>query len=65
LHFIFFCLKCLIALRFGSQPGRFGEIDAEPVAPSLIAAGHFGRGVAEMALDMRFVDLGAGSEAGT
>ena len=63
--FHIFFLKCLILLRFCSQPGCFGEIDTEPIAPSLIAAGHFGRGVAEMALDVGFVDLGGGGEAGT
>ena len=48
----------------GSQSCSAGEIDPEPVAPALIAAGHFRRGVAEMLLDVTFVDLGRRGEAG-
>ncbi len=47
-----------------SQPGRSGEIDLEPVALALIAAGHFRAGVAEMALDMCFFDFRGAGEAG-
>ena len=47
-----------------SQPGRLGEIDLEAVALALIAAGHFGAGVAEVLLHMRLLDLRGGGEAG-
>ena len=46
------------------QPRGLGEIDLEPVAFALIAAGHFGAGVAEVLLHMRFLDLRRGGEAG-
>ena len=36
----------------------------EPVALALVAAGHFGAGVTEMFLDVGFLDLGGGGEAG-
>ena len=36
-----------------SRLGRRGEIDLEPVAFALIAAGYFGAGVTGMALHMR------------
>jgi len=47
-----------------SQPRRLGQVDPEPIAFPLIAAGHFGAGVAEMALDMRFLDFRGAGEAG-
>ena len=47
-----------------SESRRLGEIDPEPVAAALVAAGHFGRGVAELLLDVALVDLGRGGEAG-
>ena len=47
-----------------SQACGLGEIDAEPVAPALVAAGHLGAGVAELLLDVALVDLGGGGEAG-
>src|SRR5271170_1572856 len=47
-----------------SEPGRFGEIDPEPVAAALVTPGHFGRDVAELLLDVALVDLGRGGEAG-
>ena len=48
----------------GLQPRRLGEIDPEPVAPTLVAAGHFGGGVAELLLDPALVDLGGRGQAG-
>ena len=39
------------------QPGSFGQVDAEPVATPLIAAGHLGRGVPKLLLDIPFVHL--------
>jgi hypothetical protein len=47
-----------------SQSGGLGEIDFEPVAFPLVSASHFGAGVAEVALDMGFLDLRGGGEAG-
>ena len=53
------------AARFQrSQARRLGEIDPEPVAATLVAAGHFGGGVAELLLHIALVDLGRGGEAG-
>ena len=46
------------------QPRGLGEVDCEPVAFALVAAGHFGAGVAEMPLDVGFLDLRGGREAG-
>ena len=46
------------------QPRRLGEIDPEPIAFALIAAGHFGAGVAEVLLHVRFLDLRRRGEAG-
>ena len=48
----------------GSQSRGAGEIDPEPVAPPLVAAGHLRRGVAELLLDVAFVDLGRRRQAG-
>jgi len=36
----------------------------QPVAPALIAAGHFGRGMAELLLDIALIDLSREGEAG-
>jgi hypothetical protein len=36
----------------------------EPVALALVAAGHLGAGVAEMFLNVGFLDLGGGGEPG-
>ena len=47
-----------------SQPGGLGEIDPKAVAFPLIAAGHFGAGVAKVFLHMRLFDLRRGGEAG-
>ena len=52
------------ALKHFSQSRRLGEIDPEPVAFPLLSAGYFGAGVAEMALDMRFLDFRGAGEAG-
>ena len=52
------------ALKLFSQPRRLGKIDFEPVALHLVSAGHFGAGVAEVALDMRFLDFRRVGEAG-
>ena len=46
------------------QPRGLGQIDAEAVAPALIAPGHFGAGVAELLLHVAFVDFRRGGEAG-
>lgn len=40
-----------------------GEIDAQPVAPTLIAPGHLSRGVTKLLLDVSLLDLGRRSEA--
>ena len=42
----------------GSQPRRFGQIDAEPVTPALIPPCHFGAGMAELLLDIALIDIG-------
>jgi hypothetical protein len=44
--------------------GGFGEIDAEAIAPALIAAGHFGAGVAELFLHVALIDFGGAGETG-
>ena len=56
--------KCVGGFGDRSQPGRLGEIDLEPVAFALITPCHFSAGVAEVALDMGFLDLRRGGEAG-
>ena len=48
----------------GLQPCSLREVDREPIAFALVAAGHFSAGVAEMLLDVRLLDLGRGGEAG-
>jgi hypothetical protein len=45
------------------QSGRLCEVDCKAVALALVAAGHFGAGVAEMLLNVRFLNLGGGGEA--
>ena len=40
-----------------SKAGSRGEIDAEAISPALIAARHFGRGMAELLLHIAFIDL--------
>ena len=47
-----------------SQPRRLGQIDTKAVAAPLVAAGHFRRSVAEVLLDVAFVDLGRRGEPG-
>ena len=47
-----------------SQAGGLGEVDAEAIATALVAAGHFGAGVAELFLHIALVDLGGGGQAG-
>lgn len=47
-----------------SEPRGLGQIDPEPVPSALVAAGHFGGGVAELFLDVAFIDFGAAGEAG-
>ena len=49
---------------FALEAGRLCEVDFEPVAFALVAAGHFGAGVAEVFLDMGLFDLGGGGETG-
>ena len=46
------------------RPSRLSKVDLEPVALALVAAGHFGAGVAEMLLNVGFLDLSGGGEAG-
>ena len=46
------------------QPCSLRKVDREPIASALVAAGHFGAGVAEMLLDVGLLDLGRGGEAG-
>ena len=46
------------------EPRGLGEIDPKAVAFPLVAAGHFGAGVAEVLLHMRLLDLRRGGEAG-
>ena len=43
--------------RRRSQTRCFGEIDPEPIAFPLVSPRHFGGGVTEMFLHMRFLDL--------
>ena len=56
--------KCL-GLRKGRglQSCSIGEVDAEPVASTLIAPGHLSRGVTKLLLDVSLLDLGRRSEA--
>ncbi len=49
--------------RHLSTARGLGEVDPEPVAPTLIAPRHLGGGVAELLLDEALVDLGRGGEA--
>ena len=49
---------------FSLEAGRLGEVDLEPVAFALVAAGHFGAGVAEVFLHMRLFDLGGRGQTG-
>ena len=49
---------------FALEAGRLGEVDREPVAFALVAAGHFGAGVAEVLLHVGLLDLGGRGEAG-
>src|SRR3984957_160991 len=52
------------ASRSPLKPRGFGEVDLEPVAFALVAAGDFCAGVAEMLLDMGLLDRGRGGQAG-
>ena len=45
------------------QSRRRGEIDAKTVSPSLVTAGHFRRGMAELLLHISLVDFGRGGQA--
>ncbi len=47
-----------------SQPGGFRQVDAKPIAAALVAAGHFGAGVAELSLHVAFLDFRRRGEAG-
>ena len=49
---------------FSSQPGRLGQVDPEPLPPPLIAARHLRRGVAELALHERLLDVRRRGETG-
>ena len=46
------------------QSCRFCQIHPEPFPSPLIAAGHFGRSVTELFLDVAFIHLSAAGEAG-
>lgn len=46
------------------QPACLGEIDPKPVAPTLVFAGHLGRGMAQLLLQIALVHLGRGRKAG-
>ena len=50
--------------RRRSQAGGLGQVDAEAVAPTLVAAGHLGGGMAEVALDGALLGLGRGGQPG-
>jgi hypothetical protein len=50
--------------RRRSQAGGLGQVDAEAVAPALVAAGHLGGGMAEVALDGALLGLGRGGQPG-
>src|ERR1700733_9032734 len=52
------------ASRSPLKPRGFGEVHLEPVAFALVAAGHFGAGVAEGVLHMRLFDLGRRGQTG-
>jgi hypothetical protein len=45
------------------QSSGSGEVYPEAIAPALIAAGHFGGGMAKLFLDVTFVDLGRRGKA--
>ena len=47
-----------------SESGGAGEVYPEPVAAALVAAGHFGAGVAEVLLDVPLVGLSGRGKAG-
>ena len=51
-------------LRQALEARRLGEIDPEAVAAALVAPGHFRRRVAEVLLDVAFVNLGRRRQAG-
>ena len=46
----------------GSQPRRFGQIDAEAVSAALVAPCHFGAGMAELLLNIALIHLGVAGE---
>lgn len=45
------------------EAGSPGQVDAEAISAALIAAGHLRGGMAELFLDIAFVDLGRRGEA--
>ena len=47
-----------------SQACSLCEVHPESVAVPLIPAGHFGRGVTELLLDITLVDIGGGGKTG-
>lgn len=46
------------------QPCRLRQVGAKAIAPALVAASHFCRGMAELLRNIGLVDLGRGGEAG-
>src|SRR6056297_1178446 len=47
------------------QPRGLGQVYPEPITPSLIPAGHLGRGMPELLLDIALIDLGRRGKPGT
>ena len=50
--------QCRLSAEAASQPSSFCQVHPEPVAPALVAAGHFGAGVAKLFLDMALIHFG-------
>src|SRR6056297_3342335 len=47
------------------QPRGLGQVYPEPITPTLIPAGHLGRGMPELLLDIALIDLGRKGKPGT
>lgn len=60
------CRCCSQSLGAGagisSQPRRLCQIDTEAATPALVAAGHFGAGMAELFLHISFIDFGTAGQ---
>lgn len=48
------CVNSVLLL----QPRRFSQVDLEALFLALVAPGHFDRGMAKLALNMRLIQLG-------